>query len=435
MIEYEWFLSVLDKEDLLRICNKYKIQPEGFAKRLENAPKTRLGNELKSCLYAALERKKKRKTLKFEILLKWIVDEVIASHPFIKNLSFDTFVIEMETDTSIKNYQIIALLKVLFNEEYNNFLDKMIENTNNKEYILSGLSSISNRSTSEKIRSVIGNHMNSDDIKKRFTEYEKDFLGEFSNEYFKTKEMINGDEELLLNFLIKANKSIQPYLMLAFLLTHDNYKNTNYTELLNKVESVFERKRFESQQKRCEELNGQLSGLTNIENRLKKTKQNLTDIKNECSNLQETLELSSKEIEKLKAANQVLRKEIKVREEKVRNNEPIINYFSQFIQSKDMLIITSDSEMFKGTPFESNVIDRVRFMDDKKKKNTDSYIGKTLFFTRSSFQTREWGRLKTFLEASSLKYIEIGYFDLSSYIGDIMKHLYREENDYDYEYI
>jgi hypothetical protein len=435
MIEYEWFLSVLDKEDLVKICNKYKIQPEGFAKRLENAPKIRLGNELKSCLYAALEKKKKRKTLKFETLLKWIVDEVIVNHQYIKNLSFDTFVLEMETNASIKNYQIIALLKALFSEEYMNFLDNMIENTKNKEYILSGLSSISKRSISEKIRSIINNHRIIDENKKILMEYEKDFLGEFSEEYFKTKEMINGDEELLLNLLIKSNKSIQPYLMLAFLLTRENYKDTKYTELLNKVESVFERKRFENQLKRCGELNGQLIGLTNIENRLEKTKRNLTEMKNECSKLQETIELSSKEIQNLKAANHILRKENIVTEEKVRNNEPIINYFSQLIQSKDMLIITSDTEMFKGTPFESKVIDRVRFMDDKKKKNIDSYNGKTLFFTRSSFQTREWGRLKTFLETSSFKYIEIGYFDLSSYIGDIMKHLYREENDYDYEYI
>lgn len=417
MLDYEWFVSILDKDDLVAICKHFRIQPDGFTKRIENAPIHRLANELKSYLFAGL-KKRKKKSIKYEELLLWVAEETQKQRPYLNEFSFESFIIQMETDSSIKTHQVVALLHEKYHKKYTNYIQRMMENTNKGEYVLKGLSKLIDLPPLEKIKTVIESSNDEKRIKERLEYYEKECLEHYPEVYPKAKMWIRGEEGRLLEMLVRTDKKERPYVMLAFLLTDNHFKKLEYQWLISQVESAFEHIRFIREKEKQELLMKDFTATAEEKKRLLIENKELLQFKESYS--------------LLKNENELLVDEISILTRKLKKAQRILPFFDQLLEKKQFLIVTSDVELFEGTPFEKYVINSKKFIEDRKKKNIEYYLEKTLFFTRSSFQSREWGRLKNFLDNSSLKYVEIGNFDFLSYLEDIMKNFYQEENEYGY---
>ncbi|RKJ66278.1 hypothetical protein D7X33_25150, partial [Butyricicoccus sp. 1XD8-22] len=71
MNEFDWFLSILEKQDMATIASRFSVQIQGFDKNIQNAPVIRLRNAIKEYLNNGLLRKKKR-ALNYQQMLNTI---------------------------------------------------------------------------------------------------------------------------------------------------------------------------------------------------------------------------------------------------------------------------------------------------------------------------------------------------------------------------
>jgi hypothetical protein len=404
----------MDQEDMAEVCRKFKIQVPGFQRNMTNAPKQLMENEIKNRWYNALA-KKKRKAIKYEDMLKEIAKDTLQKYDYLQELSFDEFVMKIETDVDIKPYQAVAVLHEKFPELYETKKETMIQNTKARVFVFRGISDTADRPTIEKIHSIVENSLKLETVYQQLLRYET----ELPEEYQKFKEKINGDEEKLLNTLLITPKEYIAPMILAFLLEDDNYKKAEYKYLLKFVENVFESKRAKKLKEELEEALKKIEDLT-------KRVQELLGIESEIEKLTDQIKFLSNEKYELNKEKEKLYYIVK-------QQEPIFQYFDRILKNREIMIITDDVDKFIGTPFEEKVIHRKAFLKDKRQKNLEHYREKRLFFTRSSFDTKEWGQLKIFLENQDLRYYEVGHYDVVSYIEEIIEHLIREEKELEYE--
>ncbi|KGR90837.1 hypothetical protein CD30_08960 [Ureibacillus massiliensis 4400831 = CIP 108448 = CCUG 49529] len=420
MNEFDWFLSILEKQDMATIASRFNVQIQGFDKNIQNAPVIRLRNAIKEYLNNGLLRKKKR-ALNYQQMLNTIADELN-----LKSNTLEEFIMQIELDNEIRPYQAFAYLYINFQKIFEEKKDLLKGNMENNDFIFKGL--IEERTTKDKIQSLINTQLGKDEIYRNLKSYENLLeKGELKNDYYLFREKIKGDVEILFKELIKCPKEKLLLVLFAFIIENENYINPEYYYILKEVKYSFENLKYKREASEKEKIieNNKMLQLENDElitykNRFISLKEDNDNLKIKISLLQSNIKLLEEEQNTLKLAS--------------KNSEILSTLINNLIKEKNFLIITSEIAEFKNTPLDVYVREIKDFTEDKKIKNLQPYRDKILFFTRVSFETREWGKIKIYLEKNKLKYYELGHFDIASYMAEIIQFIYREELEYEFEY-
>jgi hypothetical protein len=425
VFDIDWFLSILDKPDMAYICQKFKLTVTGFQRNLNNAPTKSLGNTIKTAINNGFQKKKGNKNdhLPFEEMFADIVKDLMVKHPYISELSFMEFAVRAELEQDLRKYEIVSIAYLLFPKEFEEHYDTIVINTNEGRYIFYGLSEELSKTALEKINTIVGaNNLYERNIK---------LLKEFGNDLQSTKGVFAeiGDlmenEESTLRVLAKAEKDMHVYILVAFLLTNERYKDENYKDLIQTAAYNVQSHKLERLNLTIEEKESELKNieiklqlLVDENNRLEKDNTGLlarinTQLETERV-LEETVESQK---DKLAALENVLHK-----------NEPLQMVFLRIITENNFIIVTKDVTHFVGTPFESVTILPSQFKKEIKTKTRHLYSEQTVFVTRSSFSTgAEWHQFNLFLEKHQLRYEELGQYEITCYIQEIIQHLSRKE--------
>ncbi|MFS0665955.1 hypothetical protein AB1L06_18420 [Bacillus mojavensis] len=442
MIDVDWFLSLLDKNDMAYICQKFKLTVTGFQRNLSSAPIKLLGNTIKTALNNGFQKKrgKKKDYLPFEEMFLNIAKDLIEKRPNISEFTFLEFAVHVEFEQDLRNFEIISIAYKLFPKEFEKHYDTIVKNTNKGHYIFNGLSQELSRTPLEKICKIV-------DVKS-LHEKNIETLKEFGNIFLQSSEKVFveirdliADEESAFRFLAKTKKNMHVYIMTAFLLKEERYNEEIYKDLIQTTVLNIQAHKLEQLNKTAEEKEAELKNieskllkltkekeaeLKNVESRLLKLTEEKTRLEKENSSLVTSLNRQIENENHLLGNIKELTKKVDKLESVLNKNEPLQMVFYRIITENNFIIVTKDVDYFVGTPFESVTILPTKFK--KNIRSSSQYKEQTVFVTRSSFiSATEWYGFKQFLEKHHLSYEELGQYDITFYIQEIIQYLSRKE--------
>lgn len=447
MLEYEWFLSILEKQDMVEIVTQFSIQVQGFDRNISIAPQQRIENAIREYLNNGLKRRK-RQALKFNEML----NEIARSMEY-DELTLEQFILKVEFDKTIRPYQAIAYLQSKFPTFYEEKKELISLNINNKDFVFKGINDI--KSPIEKIKAYIHSNVPNEQVYEKIKSYEQKLEIEgFSTKYNEYREEIKGEEEKLLQKIteVSGNKQTIILLLLAFLSEKNNFKNPEYSFFIFEIEKFFGDKKIKEEENARKKLEHYTAELIKINENLKiqseEMKKNLEDYSEEIIKTNEDLKTQNQELKKeLEQYENVLKENILLNEklsfleeEKVKLEskfsiaDHLEAFFTHILKEREFVVITDEIKEFNETPFKNYIKERLAFLKDKRANQIEYYKDKILFFTRSSFPTREWGEIKVYLDENNLEYYEVGHLDISSYMVEIIQYLCRKGKEYEFEY-
>jgi len=425
VLDQDWFLDVLTKKDLVFLCNEFKqISVEGFTRNLNNAPENKLITGIKNALNNGF-KKQKRNAIVFEDMLKDIVKGVKTKCPYINNLTFEEFIIKAETDSNIVTYEIIAVIYIDFPDLYKTHKQIMMENLKKSLYICHGLSEELSRPIIDKMQYFIHTKASKDENYNFLKRFQEDIMVTDKAEFFKEICQRTKTEEDTFKLLTETHEKERYFVLVSFLLYDHRYKEAKYNQLLEfslreiqhyylrtyreQVEKGIERSmNYETQNRYLKEENKRLN--TNYT----ETKGLLAQTEEDFLSTLETLETVELKYQKLDMIS--------------KQSEPLKMFFLRLVSENQFLIITKDNEHFSNTPFEGVTLSPSDFKKQLRTNPNHTLKEQVVFVTRVSFQTgKEWFQFKKLLEDNQLVYEELGHYEISYYVREIVQYLYRKE--------
>jgi hypothetical protein len=422
VLDQEWFVETLTKKDLATVCSKFKVSVQGFQKNLNNAPEHLLLMSIKEALNNGIKKKKKN-ALVFEEILEKIVSEVEGKCPYINNLTFEEFMIRAEMDTNLSTYQIIAVTFIKFPNEYKNHKLIMIDNLKNAQYIFHGLSKELTRPVIEKIEYLIDSRISEDENFHLLKRFQQDVMATDKGNKYKIDKPKTEEEAFKL--LTEVHEKERYLVLVSFLLHNNHYKDVKYKSLLyfalSEIQKYHLQTYKEESKKQVERSLGYEEENNHLNDEIKRINSEYDKIKILLTNTEEQLMDNKQALEITQTKHDKLEKIFK-------QNEPLQMFFLRLVSENQFLIITKDSEQFIHTPFEGVTISPSDFKKQLRIKPLDTFREQVLFITRVSFQTgKEWIQFKNLLEESQLTYEELGHYEISYYIREIVEYLNRKE--------
>lgn len=425
MFDIDWFLSILDKPDMAYICQKFKLTVTGFQRNLNNAPTKSLGNTIKTAINNGFQRKKgnKKDHLPFEEMFADIVKDLMVKHPYFSELSFMEFAIRAELEQDLRKYEIVSIAYLLFPKEFEEHYDTIVINTNEGRYIFYGLSEELSKTAIEKINTIVGaNNLYERNIK---------LLKEFGNDLQATKGVFAGIRDLMENeesafrVLAKAEKDIHVFILVAFLLKEKRYNIETYKDLVQSTVLDIQAYELEQLNLTLEEKEVEMK---NIESKIQKLVDEKNSLEKENSGLKTRLKTHIDNELVLTGKVEEITNKMTTIENVLHKNEPLQMVYYRIITENNFIVVTKDVDHFIGTPFESVTTLPSEFRKEIKTNTFHPYKEQTVFVTRSSFSNgTEWYQFKQFLEKHHLRYEELGQYEITCYIQEIIQHLSRKE--------
>lgn len=426
MFDVDWFLSILDRSDMAYLCQKFRLTVTGFQRNMNNAPIKMLGNTLKTALNNGFQKKKgnKKDHLPFEIMLTDIAKDLTVKYPNLFGISFHEFAVRAELETDLNLYEIISISYHHFPKEFEKNYESIVTNTKEKRYIFYGLSEELSKSPIEKIYKMVRADKLQERNMKLLIEFENDFLQSTEVVLDEIRDLIN-DEESAFRVLTKADKDITLYVLVAFLLKEERYKDDTYKDLVQTTVLDIQDHKLAQLNLTTEEKDMEMK---NIESKLQRLVDDISRLQEENSGLVTRLNTHIEKEKAIMGKVEELTNKISKLENILHKNEPLQMVYYRIITENDFIFITKDVDHFVGTPFESVTISPLEFRKVIKTNATHPYKEQTVFVTRSSFSNgTEWYQFKQFLEKHHLRYEELGQYEITCYIQEIIQHLSRKE--------
>lgn len=424
MLDQEWFIDVLTKKELAYLCTKFNINVQGFRRNLINAPEHKLILAIKEALNNGIA-KKKVNAIVFEDMLEKIVKEVEKKCPYITKLTFEDFMTRAEIDSNIATYEIIAVTFVNFPDKYALHKATMSENLKNNQYIFHGLSKELSRPTIEKITSLMDLQLSKDETYSLLNRFEVDITFSDKGALYKSLAGKSQTEEETFKLLTEVHEKDRYLVLVAFLLYNDNYKEEKYNSLL--VFSIHEVYNYYSQILK-DQIKKEMNRSANYEHENKNLNGKIERLENDYK---ETNTLFT-ELEKEMLSNLQTLETVKIKHDKLdtilKQNEPLQMFFLRLVSENNFLIITKDHEEFTSTPLEGVTLSPTDFKKQLRTNPNHTFKNQVIFVTRVSFKTgAEWFHFKNLLEENELNYEELGHYDISNYVKEIIEYLNRKE--------
>ncbi|MFD9626649.1 hypothetical protein [Peribacillus muralis] len=426
-------------------------------------------NTIKSALTNGMKKKKNSRSdhLPIDVLLSAISLEVQKKCPYLNEISFEEFAFRVENDSKISTYEIIIMTYMNYEDQYNEHYEVMVENIKQNEFIFKDLTEYLDRTPIEKITLIMNTEVLKDIHLKILKNYENkilhsDLAGFYTNIY-----IAEPDEETLIRLLSSSEEDKHIYQLLPFLLQEARYKDDKYAELtkiallliyeqeleeekkvvqglekdINRLEEETQTLKEdkdkveqlrENDAQELEEEKKVVQGLETEVNRLEEETQTLKEDKDKVEQLRESVEKELHLVQKnLIATEKKLDIETKKRIKLnyvLTQNEPLNLVFFRLIAEHKFSIITKDKEQLEDTPFESISFQPSVFKKQVKDLSAEPFRNQMLFVTRGSFSTGgDWYNFKQFLNKHGLTYEELGEYNITSYIKEILEYFNQKE--------
>lgn len=408
------------------ICQKFKLTVTGFQRNLSKAPINTLGSTIKTAINNGYLKKKgnKKNYLPFEELLAKIAEDLTEKYSYISELTFIEFAVRTEFEFNLRDFEIISIAYKLFPSEFEKHYEAAVANTKEGRYIFYGISEELSKTPLEKINNILGvNNLQERNIK---------ILKEFGDDLLKSSENVfNGmldlldDEESAFRAFAKSENDIHLFILVIFLLRNERYKEEVYKDLFQTAIQNIQSLELERLTKNAEEKEEEAKQIENKFNKLLLEKNNYEE---QNSDLIYRLDRYIHKEKNLLLKIDELTTSITKLENVLQKNEPLQLFYYRVITEYDFIIVTKDVEYFNSTPFESVAISPSDFMSEIKKSSSNPNKDQIVFVTRSSFLNgTEWYKFRQFLEKHHISYEELGQYEITFYIQEIIQHLSRKE--------
>lgn len=424
MLDQEWFIEVLTRQELAILCNDFKVRVQGFQRSLSNAPINLLKAAMREALNNGIKRKKNN-ALVFEEMLKKIVKEVREKCPYLDRLKFEEFIVRVEVDSNISNYEAIAVTILDYPQEYENHKENILRNFRNKVYIYNGLSPELSRPTIEKIKFLIEEVSFESQYYTLLKKFENDNLNiEQNNLYKEIHGKVNTEEETF-KLLTEIDKPNQYVVISIFLLHGNNYKEDRYKFLLEFCIKKIQEYYLERSEHKIVEMKGEK---LDYEGKNISLNRQIETLNIQCEEEKEYIASVEENLSVAVKTNKELQQKHNQLEEIIKQNEPLQMFFLRLVTENQFLIITKDYEQFIHTPFEGVTISPSDFKKQLRNNRNHKFKEQIIFVTRVSFKTgRDWFNFKQILNDNELTFEEIGHYEIFYYIKEIVEYLNRKE--------
>ncbi|KIL48363.1 hypothetical protein [Jeotgalibacillus campisalis] len=422
MLDQDWLIDSFTKAELVLVCKELKVNVHGFQRNLFKAPEVLLTKSLNDALNVGTKRKKQN-AISVDDITKKIYMKLLENHPYLREITFEEFIIRAEIDTSLSISEMIIISIEAFIGDYKKHKLIMIENYQKGEYLFSGLSKELSRPLIKKINNFIFTDTFKESRSETLHQYVKNIKGN-KLEYY---ESIIGEirtEDDLFKRLMRTQPNNKLLVIVSFLLYEDNYKLNKYSSLLEfSITEIQEFKLITTSKILEKELEDNI--IYKKENReLNDQVENLKIAHNEYKRnfikLDEDLKKALQMLNDTKVKNITLEKIAK-------KHEPLIFFFLRLISENKFIIITNERGQITNTIFEDITLSPSELKKNLR-NNSNSFNDHIIFVTRVSFQTgKDWFKFKRILEEYKLTYEELGHYELSDNLIEIVGYLNRKE--------
>jgi hypothetical protein len=431
-MDFEWYLELLEQEDLAAICKWFNLPVQGF-KNANKAPNSILFNVVKNSLVkGGTGNKTKRYKITFDVLLKRVALESSRSDNW-SDLLFNDFLNKCQLLFQFKPFKAIAMLYHYYPEKYNDNETLLKENSKlSDKFIFYGFEGYEETTTISKMESLleevdISPYLCVEESQRYIELYCSPNEVTQYNEY---KELIStlqiNDDEKCLKLLYETAPKYRNIFLLAFLHINRLFDNDEYERITFFLENY---------------LKYNYKKLS--ERRIKDEQLMKDQFKQDAEEILETLNNTKDEIELQKS--QVLNKIAVINQNKTTISEfkttiasfkVYADYFKNLEQKfENFLIVTGGDSNDLGAYLEKYVLSVKELNSIKKEKNIERLKDKKIFIARIAYSSsRKWNEIIHFLQHHNIHMIELDGYNEVEFLDQIIKSLSEEEKIYHDDY-
>jgi len=430
MVEFEWYLELLDQNDLAVICKWFNLPVQGF-KNPDKAPYNILNNVVRASLTKGnlIKQKKKHDAITYEELLNRVATET-SRHENWLDLSFQEFLYKSQLLLKFKPFRSVALLYENFPEKYQTNLELMKKNALEKDeiFIFSGFEGYEEKPILSQIESLLQersispffylektkNHIELFLSEEELAQY-NDFVALIS-----TAEM--NDDITCLKMLYETVPKYRNIFLLAYLHVNQLVDKEEYKSIALSLENYLKAKYEDLSTQKLEYIKAEKSLF----------KQQSEEVHNDLIETQSCLE-------QLKA--DLLNKNIIIKEQKTAisqmglresSHKIYADYFKYMVKKvENSLIVTGGNSNELGPYFEEFVLSVKELNQIKKEKNIERLKDKTIFIARIAYSSsQKWNEITQFIHKHNIKMVELDGYNELEFLDTIITSLEEEEKVY-----
>lgn len=411
MDEIKLLASVYTKDEIVSIVNEFGIKVNGFQINFERAPIETLRAYLIKELKLGLAPKRKgRKYSTIPDVYNFISSSFIRENPIANELSMEELGVKAEMDLIYSRGVLLSLLYTNFPFEFDKYKEQLFNNVVQEEPVLKGI--IKKTTVEEKMQFVKDRILSREMLYDLLREYISQVETKRGIDFYKEihYKVNRNNQESFVEELFLTPQYLHHILMLAFIVEENRYLDEKYSYLLQYVIRSF------NEQKKLE-MDKVISEIEE-ETRRMKNEYNLLNGENESlkTEIEKHIDYQGK-YEALNLENSYLNDNLTQLKIQKKTTEPFLRHFKYLLEKHQVIIVTSDIELFYNTEFQDNIEDVTNFNRQRKEKSMQKYKGKILFISRTSFSsTTEWLVAKRSLEKNNLLYHEIIGYEMDDYI-------------------
>lgn len=431
-MDFEWYLELLEQEDLAAICKWFNLPVQGF-KNANKAPNTILFNVVKNSLAKrGTGNKTKRYKINFDVLLKRIAIESTRNNNW-SGISFNDFLNKCQLLFQFKPFIAIALLYNYFPEKYNENENLLMGNSKLKNnFIFTGIEGYIETTTISKMESLveileISNYICVEESQRYIELY---CLPEQVEQYNEFKELIStlqiNDDDKCLQLLYETTPKFRNIFLLAFLHVNQLFDKVEYERVTSLLENY---------------LKNNYRKLS--ERRIKEEQLVKEQFKQEAEKLLVTLNISESNLEVqqsqiLNNLNEIQQNKFTIHELRatLASYKVYVDYFEIFEKRiRNFLIVSGGDSKDLGTYLGKYVLS-VKELDSIKRGNNIARLkDKTIFIARIAYSSsRKWNEIINFLQCNNVNTVELEGYNEVEFLDQIIKSQSDEEKIYHDDY-
>lgn len=429
MVEFEWYLELLDQNDLAVICKWFNLPVQGF-KNPDKAPYNILNNVVRTSLTKGnLIKHKKKHAITYEELLKRVATET-SRHDNWLDLSFQEFLYKSQLLLKFKPFKSVALLYEKFPEKYQTNLELMKRNSLKKDevFIFSGFEGYQEKPILSQIGSLLQEHLISPYF---YLEKTKDHIelflsGEELAQYkdfvalISTSEM--NEDITCLKMLYETVPKYRNIFLLAYLNVNQFVYKDEYKSIALSLENYLKSKYENLSTQKLEYIKAEKDLL----------KQQAEEFHNDLIETQSYLE--QLKVDLLSKDTIIKKQKTSLSQMRLRKSSRKIyeDYFKYLVKKvENSLIVTGGNSNELGPYFEEFFLSVKELNQIKKEKSIERLKDKTVFIARIAYSSsQKWNEITQFIHKHDIKMVELDGYNELEFLDTIIASLAEGEKVY-----
>ncbi|OFD92217.1 hypothetical protein BWGOE13_29300 [Bacillus mycoides] len=470
MVSNDWFADILDKDELLEICTRVRLNIQGF-RDINKVPEAMLRRELRRAIqngdsHIKISKRSNKNVVPFKSLMrevsKYASDKYNGS---IETNTIEEFMYNVQYSKDLKPFELIAFIHEYFPNVYKDKFNIFISNKNNNEFILKGIAELKELTTFQKNWQILMHVKENDNKVEEVRAYDKLLSGVknspdnisgivdyvmMSQRYRELKKMNDGTEEVLFEVLkLKELKESERHLaVVAYLMKLDNLskvENKNYIQLaiyeIQKQRSKWDYIALRDIEDASKSLSKELKKQEN-ENQVvikvnKKLNSNIQLLNNQNEIvLQQTIQkerdydLLFEKYQNLLRINATQTAKLNQLEGILNEQNPVIDAYKGQINKLAFIVVINnhDHKRFQNSVLSQYVKTEKEFMKLLNPENISIIRDYVVYINRAIFgNTQEWIVMKELLVEYNIEFFELLGYSMVEYLEQILEYSHKNQ--------